>query len=221
MACKVTRGSASQVELQQGGFCRSQRAHRRETLLLTDSVFLAVTDIYTGRGDEGMTDLMNTERTSKSAARIEAYGTVDELNSTIGVAHPTEHDDIDDTLAAVQNHLHIIQSRLSHPNPGEEMPSLEREHVDELEERMDKYDDELEELESFILPGGGVVGSRLHQARSVARRAERRAVELAETDGEQVEGVIVTYLNRLSDLLFVLARTANQRDGHPERSPTY
>jgi cob(I)alamin adenosyltransferase len=176
--------------------------------------------IYTGRGDEGMTDLRDMSRVSKTSARIEAYGTVDEANTVVGMVQPSGHDDIDEKLAEIQNHLHIIQADFANPDTDDEdAPHLEAEHVDELEAWMDAYDEELEPLESFILPGGSEPGAHLHHARSVVRRAERRSVELA-TD-EPVNGTAVAYLNRLSDALFVFARVVNQRDGVPEESPTY
>ena len=176
--------------------------------------------IYTGRGDEGMTDLRDMSRVSKTSPRIEAYGTVDELNSLVGRARPTGHDDVDEKLAAVQNHLHIVQADFSNPNTGDEdTPQVESHHVGMLEKWMDAYDDELDPLESFILPGGGDAGARLHHARTVCRRAERRAVALA---GDQpVNDAAVTYLNRLSDALFVWARLVNKREGVREESPEY
>ena len=176
--------------------------------------------IYTGRGDEGMTDLRDMSRVSKTSPRIEAYGTVDELNSVVGRARPTGHDDIDEKLAAVQNHLHIIQADFANPDTGDEdAPHVEGRHVEKLEAWMDAYDEELDPLESFILPGGGDAGARLHHARSVCRRAERRAVALA---GDQpVNDAAVTYLNRLSDALFVWARLVNKREGVREESPEY
>ena len=176
--------------------------------------------IYTGRGDEGMTDLRDMSRVSKTSPRIEAYGTVDELNSVVGRARPTGNDDIDEKLAAVQNHLHIIQADFANPDTGDEdAPHAEGRHVEKLEAWMDAYDEELDPLESFILPGGGDAGARLHHARSVCRRAERRAVALA---GDQpVNDAAVTYLNRLSDALFVWARLVNKREGVREESPEY
>ena len=176
--------------------------------------------IYTGRGDEGMTYLRDMSRVSKTSPRIEAYGTVDELNSVVGRARPTGHDDIDEKLAAVQNHLHIIQADFANPDTGDEdAPHVEGRHVEKLEAWMDAYDEELDPLESFILPGGGDAGARLHHARSVCRRAERRAVALA---GDQpVNDAAVTYLNRLSDALFVWARLVNKREGVREESPEY
>ena len=150
--------------------------------------------IYTGRGDAGRTDLRSADRVSKASARIEAYGTVDELNALVGRARPTGYDDADD-------------------------PQVEADHAQQLEEWMDAYDEELEPLTDFVLPGGGDAGARLHHARTVCRRAERRTVALA--DQEDINENVRTYLNRLSDALFVLARVVNQRDNVPEENPTY
>ncbi|UPW00761.1 cob(I)yrinic acid a,c-diamide adenosyltransferase [Halorussus gelatinilyticus] len=175
--------------------------------------------IYTGRGDEGQTDLRDMSRVSKASPRIEAYGTVDEVNALVGRVRPTGHDDVDDQLREIQNHLHVVQADFANPDPDEEDPAVREEHVEQLEEWMDGYDEELEPLQSFILPGGGDSGARLHHARTVCRRAERRAVAL-EAD-EDVNDTAVTYLNRLSDALFVLGRVVNQREDEPEESPTY
>ncbi|MUW13829.1 cob(I)yrinic acid a,c-diamide adenosyltransferase [Halorubrum sp. CBA1125] len=175
--------------------------------------------IYTGRGDDGETDLRDMSRVSKSSARIEAYGTVDEANALIGTVRPTGHDDLDDLLSTVQNHLHVVQADLANPDPDPEDPRVEPDHVDRLEGRIDALDEELEPLRSFVLPGGGTAGARLHHARTVVRRAERRSVELARS--EPINETVVVYLNRLSDLLFTLARVANARDGEPEESPSY
>jgi cob(I)alamin adenosyltransferase len=176
--------------------------------------------IYTGRGDEGMTDLRDMSRVSKTSPRIEAYGTVDELNSVLGRARPTGHDDVDEKLATVQNHLHIIQADLANPDrDDEDAPHARDAHVEALEKWMDTHDAELDALESFILPGGSDVGSKLHHARSVCRRAERRAVALA--GDEPVNEAAVAYLNRLSDALFVWARLVNEREGVREEVPSY
>jgi len=175
--------------------------------------------IYTGRGDEGKTDLRDLSRVSKTNPRIEAYGVVDEANSVIGTARPSGYDDVDDWLQSVQNHLHIIQAEFSTPEPDSDDPEIRQEHIDQLEAWIDAADEELEPLTSFVLPGGGECGAALHNARAVTRRAERRAVALAQS--ESINGNAVTYLNRLSDGLFVFARLVNARDGIPEESPTY
>ncbi|RAW43992.1 cob(I)yrinic acid a,c-diamide adenosyltransferase [Halorubrum sp. 48-1-W] len=175
--------------------------------------------IYTGRGDDGETDLRDMSRVSKSSNRIEAYGTVDEANALLGTIRPTGHDDLDDLLESVQNHLHVVQADLANPNPAPDDPAVESEHVETLEAWIDEFDDELEPLRSFVLPGGGRAGAALHHARTVVRRAERRTVDLARS--EPINETVVTYLNRLSDLLFTLGRVANARDGEPEESPSY
>lgn len=175
--------------------------------------------IYTGRGDEGKTDLRTMERVSKTSPRIEAYGTVDEVNATVGRVRPTGYEDIDEQLRAIQNHLHVVQADLANPEPDEDDPRMTEERADELEDWMDSYDDELEPLRSFILPGGGDSGARLHHARAVCRRAERRSVALASE--EKINEHVLTYLNRLSDALFTLARVVNQREGESEEAPDY
>lgn len=173
--------------------------------------------IYTGRGDEGETDLHGGTRVSKTDPRIEAYGTVDELNALLGTVRPTGHEDIDEQLSSVQNHLHVVQAELA--NPDGDSPRIDPAHVTKLEDWIDAADTELEPLQRFILPGGGDTGAALHHARAVSRRAERRVVALA--DVQDVRESLLHYLNRLSDLLFTLARLANAREGEKEESPTY
>ena len=176
--------------------------------------------VYTGRGDEGETDLRDMSRVSKTSPRIEAYGTVDELNAFAGVVRPTGHDDVDDLLREIQNHLHVVQADFANPDPDEDDPQVDDDHIQAIEEHIDAFETELDPLESFILPGGSEVGAKLHQARAVCRRAERRAVALAAAEAT-VNDTAVVYLNRLSDLLFVLARAVNDREGVPEENPTY
>jgi len=178
-------------------------------------------DIYTGRGDEGETDLRDMSRVSKASPRIEAYGTVDELNAFVGVIRPTGYDDVDDLSRAVQNHLHVVQADFANPDPDpdDDDPQVREDHVEDVEDAIDEFDAELDPLESFILPSGSQQGAKLHQARAVCRRAERRAVALANEAAINETGVV--YLNRLSDLLFTLARVLNDREGVPEESPTY
>ena len=115
--------------------------------------------IYTGRGDEGETDLRDMSRVSKSSHRIEAYGSVDEANALLGTIRPTGHDDVDDLLETIQNHLHIVQADLANPDPDPEDPQVESEHTEALEAHIDAFDEELEPLTSFILPGGGEAGA--------------------------------------------------------------
>ena len=176
--------------------------------------------IYTGRGDEGLTDLRNMDRVSKASNRIEAYGTVDELNALIGTVRPTGHDDVDGQLREVQNHLHIVQADFANPEPDDDDPVVREDHVEAVESWIDGHDEELDPLESFILPSGSGPGARLHHARAVCRRAERRAVAFASEEAAVNETAIV-YLNRLSDALFTFARVVNKREGVREENPEY
>ena len=176
--------------------------------------------IYTGRGDEGMTDLRNMDRVSKASSRIEAYGTVDEVNALVGVVRPTGYDDIDDALREVQNVLHLVQADFANPEPDGDDPVVREEHVDELETQIDEWEAELDPLEKFLLPSGSEPGAKLHHARAVCRRAERRAVAFASEDAS-VNDTAIVYLNRLSDALFTVARVVNKREGVREESPTY
>ena len=176
-------------------------------------------DIYTGRGDEGETDLRDMSRVSKTSPRIEAYGTVDELNALVGTVRPSGHDDVDDVLASIQNHLHVVQAEFANPDPSGDDPVIREAHAETVEDWIDDFQDGLPPLESFILPGGSEAGARLHHARAVCRRAERRAIALGEAEDAGADAIV--YLNRLSDCLFVLARAVNHRDGVPEENPTY
>lgn len=173
--------------------------------------------IYTGRGDAGRTDLRGGERVPKTDPRIEAYGSVDELNALIGVARAATGGGLDRELEAVQHDLHVIQAELASIEPVD--PAIQDADVERVESSIDRYQAELPDLESFILPGGGPVGARLHHARAVCRRAERRVAALA--DEGDASTAPARYLNRLSDLLFVLARFANQEAGIAEEPPTY
>ena len=175
--------------------------------------------IYTGRGDAGWTELRGGARISKASPRIESYGTIDEVNALIGRVRPTDHDDVDDDLQAVQNDLHVIQAELAAPEADASDPRITTEDIERLEGWIDRYEAELDPLQHFILPGGGECGSRLHHARTVCRRSERRITDL--NQAEPVRDEVVVYVNRLSDLLFVLARAVNARECVSEESPTY
>jgi cob(I)alamin adenosyltransferase len=175
--------------------------------------------IYTGRGDQGQTDLRNMERVSKDSKRIEAYGTVDEVNALVGVVRPTGHDDIDAKLREIQNHLHVVQADFANPAPEDDDPQIEESHVETLEGFIDEADEELDQLTQFILPSGSEPGAKLHHARAVSRRAERRAVSFSAE--EPVNETAIVYLNRLSDALFTLARLVNKREGVREENPEY
>jgi cob(I)alamin adenosyltransferase len=177
--------------------------------------------IYTRKGDDGETDLRSGERVSKSSRRIEAYGTVDEANGRVGsAAARVDDEDVLDALETVQNGMFKTQADLANTDKDEEDPRVTNADVEKVEALIDAFDDELEPLTNFILPGGSHAGAALHEARSVVRRAERRVVALAEEGGTE-ENEVLNYLNRVSDLLFVLARVVNSRAGVEEKPPTY
>jgi cob(I)alamin adenosyltransferase len=168
-----------------------------------------LTRIYTRAGDAGETSLGDGSRVAKTDPRIEAYGTVDELNSFIGSALASElPSEFRPWLESVQNDLFDLGADLCVPLEDErERLRVEQAQVDRLEELCDLVNERLEPLKSFVLPGGSEAAARLHLARAVCRRAERLAVALAQA--ENVNPIAVAYLNRLSDLLFILARAAN------------
>lgn len=172
--------------------------------------------IYTRAGDAGSTRLASGEKVSKASARVEAYGGVDELNAVIGVARLETADDIqlDALLARIQNDLFDLGADLATPaaKPGApEALRIVAAQVERLEREIDTINEGLELLTSFILPGGSRASSALHLARTVCRRAERAAVAFAQSDGASTHAEALRYLNRLSDLLFVAARFANDR----------
>jgi cob(I)alamin adenosyltransferase len=178
--------------------------------------------IYTKTGDRGDTGLFGGGRVPKSHPRVAAYGDVDELNAVLGLVIATEPlPRIDDVLLPIQRDLFAIGALLATPNQEKMRQHLEKARVDEervaeLEQAIDDGDRELEPLKSFIMPGGTPKAAALHVARTVCRRAERRVVELQETHDTEIPQLVVIYLNRLSDLLFTLARVANRRAGAGE-----
>ena len=173
--------------------------------------------IYTRTGDEGTTSLFGGERVNKSHPRIDAYGTVDETNSLIGLAraHLEERpgfERLDPVLQRLQEELFILGADLATPDEAKSIvPRIEAAHVEQLEADIDRFSEELDPLQNFILPGGTPGAATLHTARTTCRRAERLTVKA--TSLEPVNQQATTYLNRLSDLLFVLARWANRQDG--------
>lgn len=171
--------------------------------------------VYTGRGDKGETDLGSGESVDKDSGRIEAYGTVDELNSLAGLA-ASKSQRKQDELEQIQNELHILQSELSNMNSEHR---ITKEDVERLEERCDYYQEGLPPLRDFVLAGGTEAASFLHLARSVARRAERRIVALK--DEKYVRPEVLTYINRLSDLFFLMARHENYMEDVEEKNPDY
>ncbi len=158
--------------------------------------------IYTRTGDDGSTGLGDGSRTAKDSPRVEAYGTVDEANSAIGVvlAHDTVPDDVRKCLTEIQHDLFELGGELCIPGHS----AVTQEFVDRLENDLDGFNADLPMLKEFILPGGGQAAAACHLARTIARRAERRTQTLAEA--EDVRPEVIRYLNRLSDLLFVIAR---------------
>ena len=174
-----------------------------------------LTRIYTRAGDAGETSLGDGSRVSKLDCRIASFGTVDELNSHIGVALAGGLAEVfRPVLARVQNELFDVGADLSVPWGIADRLRVTQELVDALEADCDRFNAELPELRSFILPGGTETAARLHVARTVCRRAEREVIAAAED--VEVNPLVLPYLNRLSDLLFILARAANARDGRDE-----
>ena len=173
-----------------------------------------LTRIYTRTGDKGTTALGNGERVAKTDPRLAAYADVDECNAAIGVALALGDlsPGIRDVLTAVQNDLFDVGADLCNPvTPDPPYPPLRitQRYVDRLERWCDEWNADLPKLDSFILPGGTPGAALLHQARTVARRAERSAWALHEHDPQRTNPLALAYLNRLSDLLFILARAAN------------
>jgi len=167
--------------------------------------------IYTRTGDSGTTTLGDGSRVDKDSLRVEAYGTVDELNSIIGLLLTHElPNDIRDTLTDIQHELFDLGGELCIPGHA----AIDDTQVTRLETRLDELNADLKPLKEFILPGGAAAAALCHLARTVCRRAERRAVSLAKV--ESVSAPAIKYLNRLSDLLFVLARVLNKLAGHPD-----
>ena len=174
--------------------------------------------IYTKTGDAGQTSLFDKSRVSKADARVDAYGEVDELNASLGAARAAGlDDDLGAVIEMIQRELFAVGARLADPagriadrvvkaavQPGD---------VERLEQTIDRLENELEPLRRFILPGGALAGALLHVSRTICRRAERRVVGLGP---DAVEPIVIIYLNRLSDLLFVMARVANRRAGVAE-----
>lgn len=173
--------------------------------------------IYTRTGDTGQTGLFGGPRVAKDDARIEAYGTVDELNAVLGVVAagdlPAELEEI---LLPVQHELFEIGAELATPEPAaHRTATIDEAPIARMEQQIDRLEAKLEPLKVFILPGGTPTAAHLHVARTVCRRAERRLVTLARRD-ERVSERLIIYLNRLSDLLFVMARRANALAGQAD-----
>jgi len=182
---------------------------------------MRIDKVYTKGGDRGQTSLIGGDRVSKAAPRIEAYGTVDEINATLGLVRTAlessaagEH--LIPIIHRVQNELFNLGAELATPDPERraKLPRVELRHIEQLEKDIDALNDDLPALTSFVLPGGGAASANFHLARTVCRRGERLIVALGET--EDLGELPVTYLNRLSDALFVFGRWAAMKDGRPE-----
>jgi cob(I)alamin adenosyltransferase len=173
--------------------------------------------IYTRTGDEGTTGLFGGGRVPKDHPRVAAYGDVDELNAAIGVARATAPTELaEGLLDAIQRDLFALGGQLATPDPAKVAKALERatlseRRIEEFERAIDAADTELTPLRAFVLPAGTAKAAAFHLARTICRRAERSVVRLAQED--QVPPLFISYLNRLSDLLFTLARLANHRGG--------
>ncbi|MEK6944083.1 MAG: cob(I)yrinic acid a,c-diamide adenosyltransferase [Thermoproteota archaeon] len=168
--------------------------------------------IYTKTGDDGTTGLQGGSRISKSNPRIIAYGAVDEINSSLGIViSNTLDNDISELLTKIQNDLFVAGSDLSNPNIVTSKNRITSKMVEYLESKIDQFEKELTPITKFILPGGHPIASQVHFARTVTRRAETMVIALSEK--ENVNAECKKYLNRLSDLLFVLARVINKRNG--------
>ncbi len=179
--------------------------------------------IYTKTGDKGTTGLASGDRVAKHNIRIEAYGTVDETNASLGLAlvalkqDDPNYEQLSPMILRIQNDLFDLGADLATPEiegaPEPEYPPLRitKEQVERLESEIDLLNEELEPLRSFVLPGGTPVAANLHLARTISRRAERHMVELSQTENEIVSTEALQYINRLSDLLFVMSRYVNDK----------
>ena len=175
---------------------------------------MRISKVVTKTGDKGTTMLIGGQRVSKGSLRVSAYGEVDELNSCLGLAASHIQDqECKGFLEEIQHSLFTVGADLASPE-GVEVPRVEPKHVERLETIIEKLMVDLPPLEEFILPGGGPGGATLHMGRTIARRCERTAVLL--TDQVEINPETVVFLNRLSDLLFVMARVVNRREARPE-----
>ncbi len=183
---------------------------------------IRIDKVYTRAGDSGTSALIGGERVGKDTARLECYGTVDELNATLGLviaalegsaAEPR----LRPTIERIQNELFNVGTQLATPDADRRSrsPSVQQRHVEAMEAEIDSLNQDLAPLTSFVLPGGGTVSAHLHLARTVCRRTERLVVGLSRS--EDVDAVLLAYLNRRSDALFVFGRWAAFKDGVPEQ----
>ena len=166
--------------------------------------------IYTKTGDDGNTGLQGNYRIAKSHPRILAYGTVDEANAALGIVLTNSLDeDVTELLTKIQNDLFVVGADLSNPNLNDIKNRVSLNLIEVLEQHIDKFESELPTLTNFILPGGNIAAAQLHYVRTVVRRAETQTVQLSEKD--EINSNCIKYLNRLSDLFFVMGRLINKR----------
>ena len=171
--------------------------------------------IYTKTGDDGTTGLQGNHRISKSNPRIIAYGTIDEANAVLGIVLSYEPDeDITLLLNLIQNELFVVGADLSNPNLDDKKNRVTLEMIYNLEKNIDKYEEELHPLTNFILPGGNIIASHIHHVRTIIRRSETCIILLSEQ--EKINTDCIKYINRLSDLFFVLGRVLNKRNGQKD-----
>ena len=168
--------------------------------------------IYTQTGDDGNTGLQGNFRIAKSHPRIMAYGTVDEANAAIGIVLTNSlDDDVSQLLSQIQNDLFLLGSDLSNQNLNDLKNRVSLDMIEKLEGSIDKFESELPAITNFILPGGNVAAAQIHQVRTIVRRAETLVVKLSDKD--EINSNSIKYLNRLSDLMFVMGRLINKRNG--------
>jgi cob(I)alamin adenosyltransferase len=188
-------------------------------------VMVRITKVYTRTGDKGETALVGGKRVPKDSPRIDAYGTIDELNSVVGLARVFNeesldageaHQFLDGVLCQIQDELFDLGSELATPPEffKEGMYRVSQNEIERIEKLIDQCQKDLEPLKSFILPGGGRIGAYLHQCRTVCRRAEREILRLSRA--EEINDSVIKYVNRLSDLFFVLSRWISKQTGEAE-----
>ena len=171
--------------------------------------------IYTKTGDDGNTGLQGNLRISKSHPRIISYGTVDEANAALGIVLANSlDDDIVKILTEIQNDLFLVGADLSNSNLNDMKNRVSLDKIEKLEQYIDQFESELPPLTNFILPGGDIAAAQLHYVRTVVRRAETLVVQLSEKD--EINANCIKYLNRLSDLFFVMGRLINKRKNKPD-----
>ena len=168
--------------------------------------------IYTKTGDDGNTGLQGDFRISKSHPRIMAYGTVDEANAAIGIVLTNSlDDDVSQLLSQIQNDLFLLGSDLSNQNLNDLKNRVSLDMIEKIERSIDTFESELPPITNFILPGGNIAAAQIHQVRTIVRRAETLVVKLS--DKNEINSNSIKYLNRLSDLMFVMGRLINKRNG--------